>query len=316
MPLYTQIPINNPQLHNQKDLTSITRDEYENYFLPHPSTKFERIMRVILFFVTFGPLRMLLTIFCIIIGVSQMPILNFFKKYFKTPKDYKLWAQKMLYPITRLGLFSIGILHIKKTGSIRPNTRTIVINHLTLFDIFVVTSQFDSSFLSMASLRHIFFMKSVDQIFNMIYVDRSKTKQGTTEVLCKYQNDYSRVPVVIFPEGKVTNGDILLGFRTGAFVNDTPLQAMTLRYKLWFCPRGMSTIAWIHNNFLFYIWQVYTIPFMTLEINCLDQVCFEGSGKTPHEKAKEIELMMANSLGCLAVKQTNKEYFKEHISDS
>lgn len=41
---------------------------------------------------------------------------------------------------------------------------------------------------------------------------------------------------------------------------------------------------------------------MTLEINCLDQMSFEETGKTPHEKARKEELLMANSLGCLAVK--------------
>lgn len=315
MPLYTQVPIDDPNLHKQTELTTATKEEYENYFLPHPSNTFEKILRFILFFVTLGPLRMLLTILCFIVFIGTMAILNLFKNRFKTPREYKIWAQKILYPIARLGMLSIGIVHIKKTGDIEPDTRTIVINHLTMFDIVVVISLFDSSYLAMSSLKDFLFMRIANEIFNMVYVDRTKAKQGTTEIIRKLQNDYSRVPIVIFPEGKVTNGDCLLGFRTGAFVNDTPIQGMTFRYNLWFCSKGQSTIAWVDPNDLFYIWQLYTIPFITLEVNCLPQVSFKGSNKTPEEKAAEVELTMANSLGCLALKQTNKDYFIKHKQD-
>lgn len=315
MPLYTNVPIDDPELYNQTELTTVSQEKYENYFLPHPSNLFEKIARFILFFVTLGPIRMICTILCFLVFISVMPILNLFKKNFKTPREYKVWAQKILYPIARLGLFFLGVMHIKKTGNIEPNTRTIVVNHLTMFDIVVVISLFDSSYLAMAGLKNLFFMKSANEIFNMVYVDRTKEKQGTTELICRLQNDYSRVPIVIFPEGKVTNGDCLLGFRTGAFVNDTPIQGMTFRYKLWFCSKGQSTIAWVDPSDIFYLWQLYTIPFMTLEVNCLPQVSFQGSNKTPAEKAEIVELMMANSLGCLALKQTNKEYFEKHKND-
>lgn len=247
----------------------------------------------------------------------MMYIMNrYYKPNFKSIKEYKLWAQKKVYPVVRVILFSIGILHIKRTGEIEPTTRTIIINHLTLFDILVAVTMFNSSYLAMASLKHISFMREANEIFNMVFVDRSKSHQGTTETIREIQQDHKRVPIVVFPEGKVTNGDILLGFRTGAFISDEPLQAMTFRYNHWFCPRGLSTIAWVHTSDLFYIWQVYTIPFMTLEINILPQICFDGMKKTAAEKAQSVELMMANSLGCLAVKQTNKEYFQEHKSSS
>lgn len=312
MPLYTCVPINDPKLHNQTDLTQISKEEYDNLLLPHPSSKFEDILRVILFFVTFGPIKFIFTIFFFLLYCAVMYFLNCFKRFFKNERTYKRMAQFILYPFSRITLFCMGVIYIKKTGKVEPDTRTILINHLTLFDITAAITLFDSSYLAMASIKNISIIKQANEIFSMIYVDRSKSGQGTTEVLRKVQNDYSVEPIFIFPEGKVTNGDGLLGFRTGAFINDTPLQGITFRYKLWFCSRGLSTIAWVHPNDLFYVWQVFTIPFMTLEINCLPQVCFKGSDKTPAERAKEVELMMANSLGCLAVKQTNKEYFSTH----
>ncbi|KAK8864860.1 Lysophosphatidylcholine acyltransferase 2 [Tritrichomonas musculus] len=312
MPLYTQVPINDPKLHNQTELTEISRKEYDELLLNHPSSKFEDILRIILFFVTLGPIKFILTITFFTLYCIIMFTLNSFKRFFKSERQYKTFAQNVLYPFSRITLFAMGVVYIKRTGKVEKNTRTLLINHLTLFDITAAITFFDSSYLAMKSIKNNFIIKGANEIFNMIYVDRSKAGQGTTDVLRKVQNDYSLAPIVIFPEGKVTNGDGLLGFRTGAFINDTPLQPVTYRYKLWFCSRGLSTIAWVHPNDLFYVWQVFTIPFMTLEIDCLPQICFEGSNKTPQEKAKEVELIMANHLGCLAVKQTNKEYFSTH----
>lgn len=315
MSLYIQVPINDPNLHNQTELTEVTKKEYDDFLLPHPSNKFEKILRIILFFVTLGPIRMIFTLLFFLLYVMVMLFLNCFKKCFKSPNNYKTFARKVLYPFSRLCLLSVGLVRIKKVGNIEPGTRTLLINHLTLLDVLVAITLFDSSYLAMAGIKDLFFIKAANDIFNMIYVDRSKVKQGTTEIIRYVQNDNSQSPIIIFPEGKVTNGDCLLGFRTGAFINETPIQPMTFRYNLWFCPKGMSTIAWVDPNDLLYIWQVYTIPFITLEINCLPQVSFAGLNKTPAEKAKEVELMMANSLGCLAVKQTNKEYFLPKKND-
>lgn len=312
MPLYTEVPINDPNLHNQKELKEITKEEYDQLLLPHPSSKFEDILRIIFFVVFLGPIKFIFTILFFLTYCVIMYFLNCFKRFFKNERTYKKLAQHILYPFSRLTLFAMGIVYIKRRGKIEPDTRTILINHLTLFDITSGITFFDSSYLAMASIKNISIIKQANMIFSMIYVDRSKDKQGTTEVLRKVQNDYSLAPIVIFPEGKVTNGDGLLGFRTGAFINDTPLQGVTFRYKLWFCSRGLSTIAWVHPSDLFYVWQVFTIPFMTLEIDCLPQVSFKGTNKAPAERAKEVELMMANHLGCLAVKQTNKEYFSTH----
>lgn len=307
--LYTPVPINDPSLHNQTELADVSDEAYRNYFLPHKDNIFEKMIRVILFFVTLGPIRIILAILCFLIFITMMPILNMFKPRFKNPRDYKNWAQNILYPVARLGILFVGIVHITKTGEIAEDTRTIVSNHITMFDIAVIISQFDSSYLAMASLAKFTFMKNANGIFNLVYVDRTKANQGTTDRIKQVQNDPSCPPIVIFPEGKVTNGDCLLGFRTGAFINDAPIQGMTLRYKLWFCPKGQATIAWVDPSDLFYIFQLFTIPFMTLEINILPQISYKGSTKTPQERAAELELLMANSLGCLALKKTNKEYF-------
>ena len=188
-----------------------------------------------------------------------------FKNFFKTPRDYKIWAQKILYPIARLGLFFTGVMRIHKKGDIKSDTRTIVINHLTMFDIVVIISLFDSSYLAMAGLKNLFFMRWANEIFNMVYVDRSKGNQGTTELICNLQNDFSRVPIVIFPEGKVTNGDALVGFRSGAYISETMVQPVAIRYRMWFTPRSMSTVAWNEDNFKYYLYQFFLILILSIQ---------------------------------------------------
>ncbi|OHT04663.1 Acyltransferase family protein [Tritrichomonas foetus] len=308
MPLYTPVPTNDPDLHQQKELSDVPDDQFEKYFEAKKPGLILRIYRFACFILFLGPIRFILTLFFLFIFYVGCSILPSFKQFFKTERAFKDWAQKILYPSIRGGLFCLGILHIKTTGSLKYDTRTIVVNHLTMIDIITVISQFDASFLSMSSLENVHFFKKTRQIFGLIFVNRSKSS-GTTAEIQKIQNDPSVQPIVIFPEGKVTNGDALLGFRSGAFVNDTPIQPMTLRYNHWLCPKNMATIAWNEWNTLLYIYQLFSIPFMTLEIDILPQIIYKGNDKSPSERAAEVELLMANSLGCLALHKTNKEYF-------
>ena len=165
MPLYTEVPINDPNLHNQKDLKEVTREEYDQLLLPHPSSTFENIIRVILFFVTLGPIKFIFTIFFFSMYCVVMYILNFFKRFFINERTYKHIAQHILYPFSRLTLFAMGIVYIKKNGKVEPDTRTILINHLTLFDITTSITLFDSSYLAMASIKNISIIKQANEIF-------------------------------------------------------------------------------------------------------------------------------------------------------
>ena len=316
MPLFFTVPVNDPKLHHQKELSHVSDEEYESYFKPIPCDhKYYNILRWIYFFVFLGPLRIIHVIFFVFLFFIVVSILPLFKRSFKTPREFKIWGQKILYPIVRIGMIGLGVVKITKNGELKNDTRTLVVNHLTMIDALVVMSQFDCSFLTMSGVQNLTLFRKASLIFDLIFVDRSKMKQGTTQHIQKVQNDPSVQPIVIFPEGKVTNGNALIGFRSGAFVNNTPLQPMTFQYKHWLCPKGMSSIAWNQDKLTDYIISLFSIPFITIEITIHPQIVYKGNDQTPAERAADVELQMANYLGCVAVQQTNKEFYMKHKED-
>lgn len=312
MPLFTSVPINDPNLHDQKELKEISREELQHYITSYPMTPTMRFLRFVCFIVFLGPIRLISCIISLILFFITVSILGTIGKlpFIKDKRKYKKWASKITYIPERICLFSVGIVHITLNGELKPDTRTIVSNHLTMVDPVSLLSQIPVSYLVMAGLKGNPFFTQTSKIYDIIYVDRTKT-EGITEQVCSFQNNRDILPLTIFPEGKVTIGECVLGFRSGAFVNDTPIQPVTLRYKLWFCPKSMATISWVADDTLEYIYQLFSIPFLTLEVNILDQIKWERPDMTPAEKAKQAQLIMANSLGCIALKNTNKEIFQK-----
>lgn len=309
MPLYTECPKDDPTLHNQKEQTYLPDKEFLDLFEPtHPSFLM-KIFRFFCFIVFLGPLRMLLAglfffvFFCIVL------ILPYFRRFFKTSRDFKTWAFYVCRPIVRLVLFLLGIVKINITGKIHEYARTIVCNHLSLVETIIILDQFPVSYLAAAYLSTNKFVVATAKVFDVLFVDRAR-RQNISQQLVDIANDPSLLPVVVFPEGKVTNGDALVGFRSGAYISETMVQPLAIRYRMWLTPRSMSTVAWNEDNFKYYLYQWFAIPFMTVDIHCLEPISWKGSNKTPQEKAVESELQIANALGTLANSRENKDYFK------
>ena len=315
MPLYTSCPIDDPKLHNQTELTKVDEEGLKHYISAYPCPLHYQILRVITFFLFGGPIKFLIVLLSLLIFYVSVSILGFFSHFFKDKRRYKYYAGKITYFSERLCLFGCGIVHIKVNGELHPDTRTVVSNHLTMIDPISILSQVSVSYLVMASLKGISFFTQTSKIFDIIYVDRSK-KEGITHQIQEFQNDPSYLPIEIFPEGKITNGECVMGFRTGAFINDTPVQPLAIRYKQYLCPRNMASVAWCHDSGLEYIFQLFSIPFMTLEVNILEPLVWSENEKDPQERAKKAELVMANFFGCLALANTNKEIFQKGKKDA
>lgn len=143
-------------------------------------------------------------------------------------------------------------------------------------------------------------MKPTAEVLEMIFVDRSKS-EGVSQHLIKEQEDDRNLPVCVFPEGKITNGECVMGFRTGSFICRRQLQGVTIRYNQWLIPKEMATVCWCEENLLLYLYQLFSIPFLTLEINFLPPLPFPET-MTPAERAAKVQLQLANSLGCRAIK--------------
>ena len=296
---------------NQKELSDIDDKEFNDLFVPKQANGLLKAVRFFCFMFLLGPIRIVLAILFLIIYCSIVSLLTLTRKFFPDFETFRTFVYKVTKPVLRFVLLMIGIGRIKINGKLDPKARTIVSNHLSLIDGAVFFYVNPICFVTMLSLKAILFVRKFGECFGLIYVDRSKKNGGVTGEIIKVQNDNKSFPVQIFPEGKITNGDCLLGFRTGAFVNDTPIQPATIRYNQYFSTPEMATVAWIEDDFKAYLYHLFSIPLITVEINYLDSIDFKGSNKTPQERAKEVELMMANSLGVKAIKRNNKEIFQK-----
>ena len=188
--------------------------------------------------------------------------------------------------------------------------RIVVSNHLSVLDAAVGMCTSPVSFMAAANLESNPVIRNAGRVFGMVYVDREK-KEGVTDRIRAAGRGERTWPLWIFPEGKVTAGDCLLGFRTGAFVEDCVVQPVAIRWKHWLCPRGMTTISWLSNCLPFYVYQLFCTPFYTAEINYLESVELKRGKQTPEESAVSIQLQIANFLGTPAIKQTNRELFSK-----
>ena len=310
--LYFEVPEENPNFHNQKELYDCTDEEFDALFEPPKLNIFQKIVQFIFFIVFLGPLKIIMIVLGFLGIYIGLNIVVLFSGFFKTPRAFKSWANSVLRPIVRLTIFSMGIVHINFRGRLHRDVRTIVCNHLSLVETVILIYEFPISYLAAAYLKSNRMIQAVARVFEFIFVDRSSKSQHVSEQIKNIQNDPSLLPVLIFPEGKVTNGHACIGFRTGAFVSDTPIQPVALRFRHWLAPKWMSTISWTMDPFPLYCYQLLSTPFLTMDVDVLDPYFPKGDNKSPAERASEIQLRICNFLGIPAYSKTNKEFFAKH----
>lgn len=309
MKLSYSYPLDFKDKHEQDKLTDLTEEEFKHLFAVPESSQFTKILRIIYFIVFLGPIRLVLC------ALSWLPVafnLLVFPKFsflFKDKKSMASACYKASWIWLRLMLLSLGIVHIKTTGKVDERTRVLVSNHLTLFDPILSMVHSPCGFAMMSGLKGMKSIKNQIELFGGVYIDRSK-KDGVTNEIRRIIKDETLFPMKIFPEGKITGGNVLLGFRTGAFIEDTVIQPVTIRYTHWLCPRSISTICWLHDGAFEYLLQAFATPFYTVQIDTLEPIELTGKDRVPSESAAETQLIMANHLGVPAIRQTNKWVFQ------
>lgn len=311
MKICYSLPEAQPDQKNQTELSDINDEDFKNLFVPKQANSLIKAIRLFFFIITLGPIRLLLTIVLTLFYFVFVNILLLTKPFFSTAEAFRTFVHRTANPIIRIVLFIIGIGKIKVNGSQDPKARTIITNHLSLIDGMIFFYVKPLCFVVMASLKSVSLFRKFGECFGFIFVDRSKKNGGVTDQIREAQNNSDIPPVQIFPEGKITNGECLLGFRSGGFVNDTPIQPATIRYHQYLSPPELATVAWIEDDFKAYIYHLFSIPLITVEITYLDTIDFSSTGKTPQEKARDVELAMANSLGVKAISRNNKEIFQK-----
>lgn len=329
MPLYTPLPIDRPEFHHQTKRIEPTEAQFLSLFDEAKPTTWMKIYRFFTFNIFLWPVKVIFTITAVVYFAVTIRILGFIHPFVvKPPKDSKdreaedryIKRQRIFrtisfyitWPGIRLCLLGIGIVWINRTGKLQPETRTMVMNHQSISDCIILMSQFPLCILAMKSLAKSGFIQAITRVFEMIFVDRAKADAHISQKIVEVQNDpRHHLPIMIFPEGKITNGHGLLGFRSGAFISDKQIQAVCIRYKMWLTPYNMATVCWLEPDMKTFIYQVLSIPFMTVNVDVLDPLDFSKEPKlTPKQKAEKYQLQMANFFGCPAYRKTNKAIFK------
>lgn len=315
MKLYYELPFDNPECHDMTQLIDNTKEELMELFKPAKPNIFQQIYRFLCFIVFLGPLKIVVTFIAFGMFYAACGIVPYFKSRFQNNRQYKKWAQKVIKPFVRLGLLSFGIVKINASGVLHEDSRTIIANHLSLIETLAILYQFPVAYLAAENLSKHTIIKRTKEVFEFIFVDRSNENAHISQQLVNIANDPSLLPVLIFPEGKVTNGDALVGFRSGAFVADTPVQAVTIRFRQYLMPKEIAQVSWNEDNWWIYCYQVYCIPFMTLDMNVLEPLNYKGREISPQEKAVEAELQIANALHTKPYTMTNKVLFSKPKAD-
>jgi 1-acyl-sn-glycerol-3-phosphate acyltransferase len=161
----------------------------------------------------------------------------------------------------------------------------------------------------MAGVQHSPIFGRIMTAADAIFIERTRT-EGASAVISAGIRDHQRPPIAIAPEGKLSNGDIVFRFRTGAFLTDEQIQPVTLRYYR-LLPALGCTLSWFVDSFWEFVFRVFCSPGYVAEVTFLEPFTPEMLvGKTAVEKADMTQLAIANHLGTLAINKTTKSFFQ------
>lgn len=306
--LYREQPPENPNYHNQKELYHITDDEYKKMYQPQKFTKFDIFIQIVMFFVSFGWVRLIL---CILLNVVYVILMIPFVLSHKCKKIQRKLLGCAIF-ISRIYVrtlcMTFGVVWVKMNGKVSKENRNFIYNHTTAMDGPLIYSYSPFTMIMTSGVKKVPYYGKIAEGANTCFVDRS-SKHGNSEFLISNMKDHSKLPIATAPEGKISSGYALFKFRTGSFLTDEVIQPVVLRYRSYFAYCGAG-INWLHDSFLTFAWLSFCCPFTICEMTYLDPIDLgKMKDKTPEEKAIAAELIMANALGVRAGDRTNHELF-------
>jgi len=206
----------------------------------------------------------------------------------------------------RVVYFLMSIYKIEVKGKIDEKTRAVFFNHVTVTDGPAVWMIKPFRCIIASGVKKVPFFGKVVQFTRCIFVERSKT-EGQSQLIMDAMQDHNMDYIALAPEGKTTQGNYMLAFRTGGFLTNEQVQPIVLRYhSLSF---GCTGFHW-SVGFRQFLWRTFSCPYTKLTINILPPLNSEEYLKaSAQERAKMAQLSMANALGLKAIDQTSKEYF-------
>jgi 1-acyl-sn-glycerol-3-phosphate acyltransferase len=308
--LLHRFPREDPSLKNQEALTPISDEFYKSVYTAPHSGILDRVIQILFFIFFLGWLRLIVMVTATVLAIILLFPL-FIASWHESLVAIVLPVEERVAQIyIRVLAFTLGLYYIKINGEPDPDTRCFVYNHLCLLDgpLFYLPRKF--SLVCTAGLKSLPYVNRLFMAVHTIFIDRSKSS-GNTTLLQEGISNHSIYPLAVAPEGKISNGDMLFKFRTGAFVAVEQIQPVTFRYTH-LLPVAGITLNSLVDSPLEWLWLCFCVPAAMVEITFLEPISVDKlKDKTPAERAEMAQLIMANHLGTLAGSRTSHEIFME-----
>jgi 1-acyl-sn-glycerol-3-phosphate acyltransferase len=138
--------------------------------------------------------------------------------------------------------FGFPRLTVRGAEHLRRDGVTVVCNHVSIIDIFILHELYAPAFVAKAGVKAIPFIGTIAAALGGIFVDRdvrrddTKTTPSAAELISWRQTQHpfptpDVAPLVVFAEGTTSNGCQVGLFHTGAFRSGCPVQPVCLDYR-------------------------------------------------------------------------------------
>jgi 1-acyl-sn-glycerol-3-phosphate acyltransferase len=161
----------------------------------------------------------------------------------------------------------------------------ILSNHLSYFDILILSSLFPAVFVSSVEMQKTFFLGDLAMLGGTVFVERrssSGIKQEISRLAGVLKEGFS---IVLFPEGTTSNGDRILPFKKSlmacAVEADIPVLPVCLKYQNLngeaVNPENRDFIYWYGEMSFFphFIRFLKQVNHLTVSLNLLEEIPVE-----------------------------------------
>ena len=142
--------------------------------------------------------------------------------------------------------FIIGIKAKIKSGSMaKKKNLLLVCNHNSYLDIFALGSKLKINFVSKNDVKNWPMFGWIAKLGNTVFISRSRTKSVGEVSLMEKELRKRNVPLLVFPEGTSTDGNIVLPFKSSLFAMfedylEKGKKAQDEKEKLWIQPVSIA----------------------------------------------------------------------------
>ena len=310
MVLYSYAPYEDENYKNQKELTYISDDEFQSSIHGPYYKWYHKLYQIICFFLFLGPLRVIISFSSlIIIGVVIIAAHKILRLLNMDLDKYRHINYNIGCIGVRLFIWGLGVGWIHIDGDWDPEARFVCCNHIGFIEPLVIVVSKNVSAVLKKDFKSVPFISDIIDIIDPIYVDRTK-ECGLTKAVSAQAHNLKKDPIMIFPEGAISNGNYMLKFHRSAFLDNQKVQPVCVRFYTPFCPKGWNTFYWLDQSGLGLICGLFAMPFSYCKVTLLPAFKEDPDNFSPEEMAKKCQLMMANELGIKAVSRSSNELYR------